>query len=73
MRFAAGLPNAIDKKKPLTHAYLSMIKVDMTSTPFSPSEIQKPHLQKTHHMFKNDPCYKDLVGDIRKATRETLQ
>jgi len=71
-RFAAGLPNAIDKKKPLTHAYLSMIKVDMTSTPFSPAEIKKSHLQKIHHLFKDDQSYKDLMGDIRVASRETL-
>jgi len=71
-RFAAGLPNAIDKKKPLNHAYLSMIQADMTSTPFSPTEIAKTHLQKIHHMFKNDPCYQDLVGDVRTASRETL-
>ena len=71
-RFATGLPNAIDKKKPLTHAYLSMIKVDMTSTPFSPAEIKKSHLHKIHHLFKENQSYIDIVGDIRQANREIL-
>jgi len=68
-RFAAALPNAIDKKKPLTHAYLSMIKVDMLSTPFSSADIKKPALQKIHHLFCEDQSYKDLIGDICVALR----
>ena len=69
--FAADMTNAIDKKKPLTHAYLSMLKVDMESKPFSTEDIIKPALAKIHHLFKESDAYRDIVGDMRSATRST--